>query len=175
MKTDIRPSPMAAARFVPDGAVDARNELVAELFRSQYPRLVGLARILTDDEASDVVQEAFIRLCASWHRLRDHERAGSYLRVSVLNVSRGVLRRRRRERRLVHDRPGVCEHVVADPAMVSAIRRLPARQRDCVLLRFYLDLSAHDVATTLGVSAGTVKNHLHRALSTLASVLEESL
>jgi RNA polymerase sigma-70 factor (ECF subfamily) len=57
--------------------------------------------------------------------------------------------------------------------MLSAIRRLPARQRDCVLLRFYLDLSAPDIANTLGVSAGTVKNHLHRALHTLASVVEE--
>jgi RNA polymerase sigma-70 factor (ECF subfamily) len=59
--------------------------------------------------------------------------------------------------------------------MLSAVRRLPARQRDCVLLRFYLDLSAHDIAATLGVSAGTVKNHLHRALSTLGTVMEEPL
>jgi RNA polymerase sigma-70 factor (ECF subfamily) len=175
MKTDIRPGPVAAVRMEPEAVVDARSALVTELFRAHYARLVGLARILADDEAPDVVQEAFVRLYASWHRVRDHERAGAYLRVSVLNVSRGVLRRRRRERLLVHDRPGVCEHVPADPAMLSAVRRLPARQRDCVLLRFYLDLSAHDIAATLGVSAGTVKNHLHRALSTLGTVMEEPL
>jgi RNA polymerase sigma-70 factor (sigma-E family) len=173
MQTDTRPGPVAADRPEPEVVVEVRRDRVTELYRAEYPRLVGLARILTDDEAPDVVQEAFVRLYASWYRLRDHDRAGAYLRVSVLNVSRGVLRRRRRERNLLPDRPGLSELSPADPTMLSAVRRLPARQRDCVLLRFYLDLSASDIALTLGVSAGTVKNHLHRALQTLATLVEE--
>jgi RNA polymerase sigma factor (sigma-70 family) len=203
MQTDTRPGPVAAVRPEPEVVIEVRRDRVTELFRAEYPRLVGLPRILTDADAPEaraparaggrasasepgadgvwgrspqrrhVVQEAFVRLYASWYRLRDHDRAGAYLRVSVLNVSRGVLRRRRRERNLLLDRPGPAELVATDPTMLSAIRRLPARQRDCVLLRFYLDLSALDIAETLGVSAGTVKNHLHRALQTLALVVEE--
>lgn len=153
--------------------VSLEQDSTAELFRTEYPRLVGLARILVDDESPDVVQEAFTRLLASRHRLRNPERAGAFLRVVVLNVARGTLRRRRRERNLIVERPGVVETTLADPSVIYAVRRLPSRQRDCVLLRFYLDLSASEIATTVGLSAGTVKNHLHRAMKSLAITLEE--
>lgn len=172
MKTNAPLGPGATVPAGPRGLitdVTPAQDQVAALFRAEYPRLVGLARILVDDESPDVVQEAFARLLASWHRLRQPDRAAPYLRVTVLNVARGTLRRRRRERRLVPERAGTVEHTVSDPA----VRGLPPRQRDCVLLRFYLDLSAPDIADTTGLSTGTVKNHLHRAMRSLASTLEE--
>lgn len=176
MNTNAPPGPGAVAPAGRPGLITVvrpAEDHVAALFRAEYPRLVGLARILVDDESADVVQEAFARLLASWHRLRKPERAAPYLRVTVLNVARGTLRRRRRQRGLVPERAATVELTVSDPAVLHAVRRLPARQRDCVLLRFYLDLSARDIADTTGLSAGTVKNHLHRAMRTLATALEE--
>ncbi|MFN0089268.1 MAG: RNA polymerase sigma factor [Acidimicrobiales bacterium] len=90
----------------------------------------------------------------------------------MLNLSRGVLRRWRRERNHRPEPPAAVEFTPADPMMLAAIHRLPVRQRDCVLLRFYVELSALDIARTLGLAPGTVKNHLHRALTTLSSTLE---
>lgn len=155
-------------------ARDDRAERTTELFHSEYARLVGLARTLVDDEAAEVVQEAFARLYASWSKLRDPQRAAGYLRVTVLNLARGRLRKRRRARQQPLEAAILLEQNAADPAILAAVRALPTRQRDCVLLRFYLDLSEADIAETLGVSAGSVKTHLHRGLAALEPELEGS-
>jgi RNA polymerase sigma-70 factor (sigma-E family) len=151
---------------------DDRAVRVTALFDSDYARLVGLARTLVDDEAPEVVQEAFARLYASWTKLRDPDKAAAYLRSTVLNLARGRLRRRRRERQQPSGREGSVELSPIDAGVMAVVRQLPNRQRDCVLLRFYLDLSEADIAATLGVSAGSVKTHLHRALASLAPQLE---
>jgi RNA polymerase sigma-70 factor (sigma-E family) len=151
---------------------DTRAAQVAALFDADYSRLVGLARTLVDDDAPEIVQEAFARLYASWAKLRDPDKAAAYLRATVLNLARGRLRRRRRERQQPVEPERTVELSPVDANVMAAIRDLPTRQRDCVLLRFYLDLSEADISATLGISGGSVKTHLHRALAALAPRLE---
>jgi RNA polymerase sigma factor (sigma-70 family) len=151
---------------------DTRAAQVAALFDADYDRLVGLARTLVDDDAPEIVQEAFARLYASWAKLRDPEKAAAYLRATVLNLARGRLRRRRRERQQPLEPQRVVELSPVDASVMAAIRELPSRQRDCVLLRFYLDLSEAEISSTLSISGGSVKTHLHRALAALAPRLE---
>ena len=63
--------------------------------------------------------------------------------------------------------------VATSDAVLARVRRLPRRQRECVVLRFYADLTVPEIAATLGVAEGSVKSHLHRALAALAVDLEE--
>ena len=153
-------------------------------FRNHYPELVALARLLLDDrrEAEEMVQEAFVRTFAGRRRLR---RAAAdplpYLRQAVVNLSRGGLRRRHTQRATALPTP---DHAPpADRAVVlredqtellGALRRLPQRQRECVVLRYLLDTNTADTAALLGISDGSVKTHLHRGLAALEADLEDT-
>ena len=151
------------------------------LFEEHYRSLVGTARLLLDDPgaAEEVVQEAFARLATGRSRLRDPERAPAYLRSTVLNLARGRLRRRAVARRHPEaaptSSPGADEGVVRGDArrrVVAALRDLPRRQREVLVLRFYLDLSEREIAETLGISAGSVKTHASRGIAALGPILE---
>lgn len=159
---------------------------VAELFDRLYPSLVGTARLLLDDigQAEEVVQEAFMKVRVAWWRIRDPERAAAYLRATVANLARSGLRRRilGRARDPEHARgnrltvPAAEDTAVLHSeheAVADAVRRLPRRQRECLVLRYYLDLSEAATAASLGISPGSVKTHLHRALAALAVDLED--
>jgi RNA polymerase sigma-70 factor (sigma-E family) len=156
--------------------------LVAHLFATEGDRLVSLARFFVDDRtaAEDLVQEAFIRLSRSAHRIRDEERAAAYLRSIVINLARD--HNRRGLVSLRHRPPAVLDEPSAEDTaavresrreVVDALRALPLRQRDCIALRYYLDLSIEQIAATLGVSPNSVKTHLQRGLRTLAQTLED--
>lgn len=159
---------------------------VAALYEDHFGRLVGVARLLLDDhrEAEDVVQEAFIRLRTSWWRVRDPARAVGYLRSTVVNLARSGLRRRAVSRR--HDlaqaapltTPGrsVEDLAVATDEhrlVMDALALLPKRQRECLVLRYYLDLSEAEIAQALDVTPGSVKTHVHRGMAALAQTLED--
>ena len=155
--------------------------LVVTLFRTEGARLVSLARLFVDDRtaAEDLVQEAFIRLARSAHRIRNEERAAAYLRSIVVNLARDHNRRGlvsfRHRPPAAPDVPSAEEHAAESEGrqeVVNALRALPKRQRDCVALRYYLDLSIPDIAETLGVSANSVKTHLQRGLRSMAQSLE---
>ncbi len=156
---------------------------VEALFRADYRRLVGLARLLVDDteQAEEVVQEAFIALHRNWHRLRDPGAAASWLRAAVVNGSRGRLRRRATARRHLRSvEPSLAQGpddraVLSDEhrAVAVALRTLPERQRACLALRFYDDLTETQIAEALGISAGSVKTHVHRGMAALAAALED--
>ena len=157
------------------------DDVIAQLYHEQYRTLVGLAGLLVDQhgEAEEVVQDAFVRLYASWGKLRDPSRASFYLRTTVLNLARGRLRRRRVARRHPElpgpDAPPADEVTVAPDtrsAVITAVRALPRRQQDCVLLRYYGGCNEHEVAASLGISPGSVKTHLHRAMAALSSTLD---
>ena len=162
--------------------VDA-DVALTELFRAHYAGLVRLALLLVDDNgtAEDVVQDAFAQLHRRWGRLRDEGAAYGYLRTAVLNGSRSRLRRVRTVRRHVEP-PGPdvasAEHqavVNAEHAAVhAALRGLPLRQREVLVLRYYADLSEADIADALGISRGAVKSHAHRGLAALTRTLETS-
>lgn len=159
-----------------DDAADALRLIYA----SEYQRLVGLARLLVDrrDDAEEVVQEAFAR---TWARLgRVHGDPLPYVRRAVVNQSRGRLRRRRTAAAHRSDAPTDAEsaergaeRAAAAGAVLRQVESLPRRQRECVVLRFYADLTVPEIARTLGVAEGSVKSHLHRAMSTLAIELED--
>ena len=162
----------------------ARDDVVSALFRSHYRRLVGLACLLVGDRdaARDVVQDAFAGLYRGWGALRDPDAAVSYLNRAVVNGSRNELRRGRsavaRQLRLVPVSEGL---VSAEGAVVAqeeadrlwqAICALPRRQRQVVVLRYYLDRSEAEIADSLGISRGSVKKAASRALATLADCVE---
>ena len=158
------------------------DALVAALFTAEATRLVSLARVFVDDRtaAEDLVQEAFIRLARSAHRIREPERAAAYLRSIVINLARdhnrrGLVSMRHRppaqpDPRSAEDHVTVREDVAE---VVGALRDLPRRQRDCVVLRYYLDLPVDEIAATLGLSRNSVKTHLTRGLRNLSAQLGE--
>ena len=144
---------------------------LAALHRQHYRSLVRLAALLGDrGAAEEVVQDAFVRVYLAGDRVREPL---AYLRRAVVNGARSSLRRRRvREQApltVVRDvLPGEDHSDV-----VAALRRLPVRQRECLVLRYYLDLSEAEIAAALGISAGSVKTHSHRGLAALEKTLED--
>jgi RNA polymerase sigma-70 factor (sigma-E family) len=141
-----------------------------ELYRRTFAPMVRLAYVLvdTDEQAEEVVQDAFAALYVRWHKVTDPE---AYLRTSVLNGARGVLRRRRVSRRRQHELSVVDPETDPGSAdagqIVDLVRQLPARQRAVVVLRYEMQLSEAEIAHTLGIPVGTVKSNLHRALARL--------
>ena len=154
---------------------------ITQLFGSHYRPLVRLAVLLVHDVATaeEVVQDSFVALHAGLHRLRDGEKALAYLRTAVVNRSRSVLRHRvvvdRNAPKPPPDMPSA-EHgalaLLERSAVVAALRELPTRQREVVVLRFYGDLSEAQIASTMGITRGAVKSHTSRAMAALRSVLE---
>ena len=135
---------------------------VAALFEAEAARLVSLARFFTDDRtaAEDLVQEAFIRLARSAHRIVDHDRAAAYLRSIVINLARDHNRRGLVSFR--HRPPAAPDETLGRGRGGAATSRgarwwrrcaaLPGRQRECLALRYYLELSVDEIAATLGIS-----------------------
>lgn len=164
------------------GNID-RHELVETLFRQEGAALVRLARLFTDDRAAaeDLVQEAFVRLYRSAARIRDQGKAASYLRSIVLNLARdhnrrGLMSLRHQETLTPEASEAPEERALVDAEqarVVEALRSLSSRQRDCIVLRFYLDLSGPEIAETLGISPDSVKTHCRRGLSSLRALLKE--
>lgn len=151
------------------------------LFRAEWLRLVRVATLLVGDlaAAEELVQEAFVRTYQASHRLRSASAAPAYLRSTVVNLAHSRFRRERiaRRRRPPMDLAGASpEDIVVlredHRELLDALNQLPNRQRECVILRYYVDLSEAEIAETLGISTGAVKSHSHRALATLESILE---
>jgi RNA polymerase sigma-70 factor (sigma-E family) len=154
-----------------------RAEELSRLFEAHYADAVRLAFYLTGSwaVAEELAQEAFLRLWRRWNRLRDHRAALGYLRTTVVNLSRSSLRRRLVELR--HQRSFGEEAPDPDPIVrldiASALAKLPARKRACVVLRHLADLSVEETAAVLGISTGSVKSQTHRALRLLEAALSD--
>jgi RNA polymerase sigma-70 factor (sigma-E family) len=153
---------------------------VAALYRAQAVGLIRLAYLMLGDRAAaeDVVQDAFFGLYRRWDRLADPAGALPYVRSSVLNGCRTALRRRAlRHRVTVYQPPtGSAEAAVLSreerQEVMRAVRRLPDRQREALVLRFYLDLPDLEIARIMGIRPGTVRSAMHRALKALGHLLE---
>ena len=148
---------------------------LAELFRDHYTPLLRAAWLLLRDRAAaeDVVQEAFLRMHR--RRLREPDRAAGYLRTTVVNLARGRLRHlavAERHQERPSDRSQAVDQGDDRRLVLAALDELPTRQRECMVLRYYLDLSERDIAEALGISTGSVKTHVHRAMTALESSLE---
>jgi RNA polymerase sigma-70 factor (sigma-E family) len=172
-----RPSAVASVGVDLDG-------VVAELFAQEGRSLVRLARLFCDDRnaAEDLVQEAFIRLHRSAHTIRDRQRAPAFLRSIVLNLARDHNRRglmslrHQQANRAVGPTEGVEEDAIAegdDRVVIEALRSLPARQRECLVLRFYAQMTEREIAEIIGISPNSVKTHCQRGLRSLESKLED--
>jgi RNA polymerase sigma-70 factor (sigma-E family) len=148
--------------------IPTANVIVHEPFEVLYQRefrpMVRLATALVDapDQAEEVVQEAFAAL---YVRYRVVDNPVAYLRVCVLNGGRKVLRRRR----LMRQQPAITTEngELVFNHVIDAVRRLPTKQRNAVVLRYEMQLSDQEIADTLGMPVGTVKSTLHRALARL--------
>ena len=167
-----------------DRQAEAR-EAIAGLYELHAVAMIRLGVVMLGDRAAaeDVVQEAFCGLFRHWARLSDPAKALPYLRSSVLNGCRSALRRRRTR----HDRPAggasgwdTTESAEASALLgeehrevLAALRGLPARQQEALVLRFYLELDEPEIATVMGVSQGTVKSTTSRALAALGRQVRE--
>lgn len=164
---------------------DASEVFVAadlgSVHREHYRSLVRLASLLVDDVGTceELVQDAFVRVWRRGPALQDPDRLPAYLRSAVLNGARSHLRRSLVARRHLQavpvptGDPGDRPLSGDDHRVLAALRSLPDRQRDVLVLRYYLDLSEAQIALTLGIAAGSVKTHAHRGLATLAERLED--
>jgi RNA polymerase sigma-70 factor (sigma-E family) len=162
------------------GAGTDAGRAVTELFQAHALGLTRLAFVMLGDRqaAEDVVQEAFYGLYRAWRRLPDHDNVLGYLRVSVLNGCRSAVRRARRVPWSLALLPAASPEdvvLVAEEqrAAVAALRRLPPRQREALVLRYFADLSEYEIALAMGVSRGTVKSTTARALAALSRMLRE--
>jgi RNA polymerase sigma-70 factor (sigma-E family) len=159
------------------------DRAVAQLYVLHYRPLVRLAALLVRDAviAEEVVQDAFAAMRAGWQRLGDAEKALAYLRQAVVNRSRSVLRHRTvtggNPQQAPPEPPGP-EHQALDlleqAAAQAALRDLPARQREAIVLRYYAGLSEGEIAAAMGISRGAVKSHAARGFSALRAALQQA-
>ncbi|GAB3079436.1 SigE family RNA polymerase sigma factor [Pedococcus soli] len=180
----------AGAR-TPGADVPSADVAITELYAAHWTGLVRLAWLLLRDDlaAEEVVQDAFIAVHRRWDSLRSHESAAAYLRRAVVNGARSGLRHRGVEERYLTREQGEptayarrtevsaedrALDAEATSSMVTALGRLPQRQREVLTMRYYLDLSEAEIADALGISAGSVKAHAHRGLAALRDRMETS-
>jgi RNA polymerase sigma-70 factor (sigma-E family) len=166
------------------GDLSDATAAVTELFRDHHLELVRLALVMVQDlaTAEDVVQDAFERLQRGWPRLRQHDNSLGYVRSCVLNGCRSVHRRAAVARKHAPELAEPLDAAGPDRAaagddrgeMVAALRRLPRRQREVLVLRYYLDLDSAEIASTLRISEGSVRSNNARGLARLARELQEA-
>jgi RNA polymerase sigma-70 factor (sigma-E family) len=149
----------------------------ASYVQARGPVLLRTARSLTANpsDAEDLLQTALTKTYVAWNRIEDHRALDGYVRRALLNTRTSQWRKRRVDEFACDELPEPELVPLEDPAeqqglrdaMWRAILRLPARQRAMVVLRYYEDLSEAQTAEVLGVSVGTVKSAVSRALGKL--------
>jgi RNA polymerase sigma-70 factor (sigma-E family) len=158
------------------------DRAVTEMYSLHYRALVRLAALLVRDTptAEEVVQDSFVAMHGGWQRLRNAEKGLAYLRQAVVNRARSTLRHRTVvDKNLQEAQPDMpnAEHgalvLLERHAVVAALRKLPERQREVIVLRYYADLSEAEIATAMGISRGAVKSHTARGMTALRAALEQ--
>jgi RNA polymerase sigma-70 factor (sigma-E family) len=160
------------------------DQSFTDFVEQRSTHLLRTAYLLTGDRghAEDLVQTALLRTAARWSNARDAPVA--YVRQVLVNLARDGWRRRGRRPREEplpedhetvrgHD-PGY-DHLTQRRVVVHALRQLPVRQREVVVLRFFEDLSVEQTAELLGCTEGTVKSYTSRALARLRELLTDDL
>jgi len=162
-------------------AYDDARSAVSELYQRHWVGLVRLAVLMVDDRpaAEDAVQETFADLYRNWP-LRDNDKALGWLRTTLVNRCRSVLRRRRTARLYTppHEEPNASAESSAmlgeDRLQVrQALQALPRRTREVLVLRYYLDLPFAEIAGTLGISRSSARSTASRGIALLTEKLKE--
>jgi RNA polymerase sigma-70 factor (sigma-E family) len=153
------------------------DHAVAAIYGDHYHCLVRLAWLLVQDVTTveDVVQDSFVAMHTAWRHLRGGDKALAYLHQSVVSRSRSVRRHRAGTEQNASRMPGAepgAPAALDNAAVIGALRLLPARQREALVLRCYGDLSEAQVASAMGVSEAAVKRHLAGAAAALRVVVE---
>ena len=156
-----------------------RDAAVARIFHGQYTAMLRLATVLGADDPENTVAEAYYELYRKWRKLRTPEAAEAYLRSVVCNLTRMRIRHLQVARRHT-DAPR--DHAVSAESsallnddqreLIGHLRTLPTRQREALVLRFWLDLREKEIADAMGISPGSVKTHVSRGLAALTSAME---
>jgi RNA polymerase sigma-70 factor (sigma-E family) len=171
------PGDFPAARAAQDA-----DRAVTALYSAHYRSLVRLAVLLVRDMAAaeELVQDAFVATHSAWRKLADSDQALCYLRQSVVNRCRSLLRHRlvvdKITPKLAPDMAGSEHEAIIQferSAVLAALQALPARQREVLVLRYYADLSEAQIASAMGISKGAVKSHTARAISSLRTKLRQ--
>ncbi len=159
---------------------ETREAMLVRLFNEHYASLVRLSSFLLDDTSicEEVVQDAFVKMQLA-EKAPEAGKEAAYLRSVVLNGARSRLRRRIvRNKFLAKERPTFAPSPEADvineterQRIVGLLRKLPKRQAEVLMLRFYMDLSEDEIAETLEISKGSVKTHASRGLDKMAELL----
>lgn len=131
-----------------------------------------------DHRALDITQEALIRLYVVWPRLDDRG-LRSYARKAVVSAARDFARKKSSQEVVTADPgervgPDASEELAQSLLMLDALAQLPPRQRACVVLRYYEDLSVEEVASVVGCRPGTVKSQTARGLNALRAVFADA-
>jgi RNA polymerase sigma-70 factor (ECF subfamily) len=167
-------------RDLPSNELGAADIEPFEVFyRREYSRMVAIARALTrsGDTAEDLVQESFVAAHRHWDRVANYDDPGAWVRRVLINRSTSWRRKMGAELRAVirlgsrepDTLPGLSP---AATEVWDEVRRLPRRQAQTTVLRYVDQLSVEEIGEVLGLSAGAVKSHLHRARSKLSRALE---
>lgn len=156
-----------------------REAAVARLFDLHYTPMLRLAALLGADDPENIVAEAYYQLYRKWRKLRATDSAVSYLRSVVCNLTRMRIRHLQVARRYVEppaDNAASAENsaLLQDDqrALLAALRQLPTRQREALVLRHWLGLREKEIAEAMNISAGSVKTHTARGIAALTQAME---
>ena len=166
----------AADALVVGSVSAARAASFDDFYRAQFPRLVPLARALCGPAiADDIAQEAMLAAYRNWRRVGEMAAPEAWVRRTCANLAVSAFRRRMSELKALV-RIGRAVDVPAlnadDEAFWVAVRTLPKRQAQVAALRYLYEMPVHEIATTLEISDGSVKQHLSRARSVLIKQLD---
>lgn len=147
-------------------------EELAAMCDREHPRLVGMLGLYCGDRdvAEDLAQEALIRLCRDWRKVRKLDAPERWLHRVAINLAHSHYRRKATERRalsLLRGRPTRLDPTHADIETLELLANLPHRQKAAVVLHYYLDLPVREVAQVMEVPEGTAKTLIHRGTRSL--------
>ena len=158
-----------------------REDAFQAFFEAHHADLARLAYLITGDAnaADDIAADALVEIWRHWTRVEAAESPLAYGRGVLANLARNWIRRQRRERLGLLSLKILSEEFRGSdvPAVMdvrTALRRLPLRRRECVVLRYAFDVPEREVAAILGISVGTVKSQTSRGAQQLASYLRDT-
>jgi RNA polymerase sigma-70 factor (sigma-E family) len=158
-----------------------REDAFQAFFEAHHGDLARLAYLITGDAnaADDIAADALVEIWRHWSRVQQADSPLAYARGVLANLARNWIRRQRRERLGMLSMKIISEEFRGSdvPAVMdvrSALRRLPLRRRECVVLRYAFDVPEREVAAILGISVGTVKSQTSRGAQQLASYLRDT-